>query len=321
VLARELANDRADYITPAKMEEIARSVAETHKLGFRVLHVDDLKARNLTLLTAVGQGATVPPRLVILEYTGPGAAEQKPIAFVGKGVTFDTGGLNLKPTGSMESMYLDMSGSAAVLSAIKAVALLQLPIKLVVALALAENAIDGNAYKPHVILQTKKGSVEVSNTDAEGRLCLADAFTVVQEDYKVTQLVDIATLTGACVVALGECAAGLFVNDDKLAPAFIQAGKDVFERCWHLPILPEHVDDLKCTYSDFKSCGKGREAGASTAAAFLQKFIDEGVEWAHLDIAGPAMYSKPRGHMPEGGTGFGVQLLVQYLQSRCKKSS
>jgi len=286
------------------------------------LNSEELATEKCNLFTAVGQGAIDPPRLVLFEYRGDPSSDKK-IALVGKGITYDTGGLNLKPTGFMEDMHLDMSGSAVVLATIKAAALLELPINLIGALALAENAIGPKAYKPHTIIYSRKGtSVEISNTDAEGRLVLADTLTYIQDiknwspQVRPHTIIDLATLTGACVHALGEYASGLFTNNDTLAEEIIQAGKSSYERTWRLPIFPEHIEDISGTYSDLRSTGKPKTGGASTAAAFLQHFIEKDVAWAHLDIAGPAMYSTARKWMPKDGTGYGVQLLLSFLQQR-----
>lgn len=317
VFAREMANDRADSINPKTMEALAKNVATAHKLKFTSITDSKLKAAGYNLLPAVGQGAVHPARLVTIEYNGNPDSKET-LALVGKGITFDTGGLNLKPTGFIESMHLDMSGSAAVLASIKAAAILNLKVNVVAVLALAENAIGEKAVKPHTIIQTPKGSVEINNTDAEGRLALADALMYTQSKFAPTRIIDVATLTGACVVALGEYAAGVFSNNDALAMSLMESGQKTYERCWRLPILPEHTEELKGQYSDMRSTGKDRAGGACTAAAFLQKFIDEGVHWAHVDIAGPAMYSSARDFMPAGGTGFGVQLLVDYMQKIAK---
>lgn len=320
--ARELINDRSDAVTPESIEQQARALAEKYsdKLKITVVGAEELAALGYTMITAVGQAARVPPRIVLLEYVNKPGCSDVPTALVGKGITFDTGGLNLKGTGNMEDMHMDMGGSAAVLGALRALAETNAPVNLVGVLALAENAIGSRAYKPHTILRTVKGSVEVSNTDAEGRLCLADAFTLAQATYKhrgLSLVVDIATLTGACAAALGDHTAGLFVNDaateQQLPAAITASGQRVCERVWQLPIFAEHVDDLKTTYADMRSTGKSKQAGASTAAAFLAKFIDEGVAWMHLDIAGPGMLSSQREHLCAGGTGFGVQLLTDFV--------
>jgi len=289
----------------------------------------------LNLLVAVGQGAKIPPRLILLKYKGKdifstgdnrssggessgssgGETGPKfPIAFVGKGVTFDTGGLNMKSTGFIEDMYMDMGGCAAVLATLSALPHLKLCRNAIGVLCVAENAVDSQSYYPSSIIKSYKGAtVEICNTDAEGRLILADGLAYVQRHYKPSTVVDLATLTGACVIALGEYAAGLFTNDDILRDQFIKSGESVFERAWPLPIFPEHSEELKGTHSDLKNTGKGRYGGACTAAAFLKEFVEPGTKWAHLDIAGPAMTSESRGPIPKGGTGFGVQLLLQWL--------
>lgn len=283
-------------------------------MSLRVLHEEDLKEEGMNMFLSVGQASVCPPRLVILEYRGNANSDKK-IALIGKGITFDTGGLNLKPTGSIENMHMDMCGSAAVLGAIRAASRENLKVNIVCALALAENAIGSKAVKPLTIVKSHKGiTVENNNTDAEGRLVLGDAMSYVQKEYKPTKVIDVATLTGACMVALGEHCAGLFSNSDDLAKKLETAGTECYERCWRLPILPEHTAALKGSQSDSRSTGRARYGGASTAAAFLQKFVYEGVDWAHLDIAGPSNYSSAKSYFPKGATGFGVQLLYTYLK-------
>lgn len=314
IIARELCNERAHIVHPQFMEECASDLVKSSpRLSLKVLAGKQLSDRNLHLLNAVGQGAEHYPRLLSITYTPKNGSTENPIALVGKGITFDTGGLNLKPTGFMEDMHLDMGGSAAVLGAMKTISMLEPDKSVVAVLAVAENSIDSLSYKPHQIIGTKRGSVEVSNTDAEGRLALADAFTYVQEDFDPKIVVDIATLTGACVVALGESSAGLFSNNDELAGELMRIGDSSWERCWRLPILPEHRDDLKGTYSDLRSTGKSKYGGACTAAAFLETFIDPERHWAHIDMAGPGCYSAQRDFMPLGGTGFGSHLLSQFV--------
>lgn len=317
--ARDLANERGDVAGPAYMERAALSIAEDYGLSATVLDYDTLKREGLNMLAAVGQAARESPRLVAVEYHGdPGNADNV-VALVGKGVTFDSGGLNLKPTGSIENMHIDMGGAAAVLGALTAVARMAVKVNVVAVIALAENAVDAHSYKPHAILRSYKGlTVEVGNTDAEGRLCLADALTWVQKVHGPQTVVDVATLTGACVVGLGEYAAGLFGNDDSLGSELAAAGAVVDEMCWPMPILREHAAELKSKFADSSSTGKGRYGGACTAAAFLQQFVEDDVQWAHLDIAGPAMRSSPSGHRPQGGTGFGAALLAQWLIDSAK---
>eukprot|EP01123_Difflugia_compressa_P006668 TRINITY_DN18993_c0_g1_i1.p1 TRINITY_DN18993_c0_g1~~TRINITY_DN18993_c0_g1_i1.p1 ORF type:complete len:238 (+),score=52.27 TRINITY_DN18993_c0_g1_i1:70-714(+) len=213
-----------------------------------------------------------------------------------------------------------MSGSATVLSVMSALPKLNVKANVVGALCLAENAISNQSYHPSSIIKSYKGlTVEIGNTDAEGRLVLADALSYVQKKYQPSSIVDIATLTGACCVALGEYASGLFTNSDVLKQELIQSGDAVFERTWPLPLFPEYSSEIKGTHSDLKNTGKGRYGGACTAAAFLKEFIEENVCWAHLDVAGPAMTSEKRGHIPKGGTGYGVQLLLHWLITKSDK--
>jgi leucyl aminopeptidase len=249
---------------------------------------------------------------VVLKYTANESEDSK-IALVGKGLTFDTGGLNLKPTGNIEDMYLDKSGACAVLGTLRWAVETNFPVNLVCTLALAENAISSKSYKPLDIVTSLKGkTVEIGNTDCEGRLCLADALTYTQANYKPNTVIDLATLTGACVVALGEETAGAFGNSDLIA-RLCKAGKYYQEDIWELPICKEHEEAIKGKVADICNKGKSRYGGASTAAAFLRHFVEKDVEWAHLDIAGPAMNKAQRGQFSPGGTGFGVQLLTRFL--------
>lgn len=318
LLAREVGNDRADVVNPQYMEDVARALVAAHPdvLSIRVLQNDELLANGFNLITAVGQAAVVPPRIVAIEYNSKCDSEW--VGLVGKGITYDTGGLNLKPTGFMEEMHMDMCGSAAVLGAMRALAITR-PAdagRVVGILALAENSIDAKSYRPYTIIETYVGSVQIGNTDAEGRLALADALTFVQNEYKVKKVVDVATLTGACVIALGEYAAGLFSNSTKFATSLQSAGAQHYERLWRLPILPEHQEEMKGDMSDLSSTGKGRYGGSSTAASFLEKYIHAGVSWCHMDVAGAASYSAPRNNIPKGATGFGVQTLYELVSKK-----
>jgi leucyl aminopeptidase len=325
LLTREFGNEQAEVLTTAAAAEVARTLAEAHPdvLKFRVLDHAELLANGYNMLSAVGQGATVPPCLAVLEYngfsdsanSGAAGANADYIAFVGKGVVFDTGGLNLKPTGSIETMHLDKGGAAAVIGAMRALATVRPPVKVVGVLALAENAIDAKSFKPYAILESYAGSVQNMNTDAEGRLCLADALTFVQNEYKPTHVLNIATLTGHCCLALGEYAAGLFSNSNELATQLTKLGSKHAERLWRLPILPEHHVETTGEDADISSMGP-RPAGASTAAAFLEKFIQPGVQWAHLDIAGTGMGLSVRGYIPKNATGFGMQTLFEFALAR-----
>lgn len=317
IFARELSNERADTATPSYIESLSSDIAATHQLIFTCVKDEQLVTEGLNLIRAVGQGAAVNQRgrIITLEYVGDQSSADK-IAIVGKMLCHDSGGLNMKPTNSIEDMYLDKAGGCAALAVMKAVALLKPKLNLVVTLATADNAVDACSIKPHTIIDTIKGSVEISNTDAEGRLALADAMTLVQRYHRPHTIIDVATLTGACVMALGETCAGLFTNSDKLASQMTRASDATQEQVWRLPILKAHISSLEGTHSDWRSTGKGAKGGgASVAAAFLQKFVDEGVEWCHLDVAGAAMASEQREWTCRGGTGFGVQLLVEWLRS------
>ena len=236
------------------------------------------------------------------------------LALVGKGVTFDTGGLNLKPTGFIEDMYGDKGGACAVLGALHGTLDLKPKKNIIFSIGLAENAIDSKSYKPGDIIKSMKGlTVEIGNTDAEGRLVLADTMTYVQRNYTPKEMIDLATLTGACKVALGDDTAGLFSNDDKMAERLSKSGTRSFEDVWRLPITKEHRDSMKGAQSDLCNKGKTPYGGASQAAAFLEKFVEKDVKWSHLDIAGPALRKGPKPPLCANGTGFGTQLLLDYI--------
>ena len=253
------------------------------------------------------------PRFIVLEHKG-GKKSAAPVALVGKGVTFDSGGISLKPGAGMDEMKSDMGGAAAVLGAGLIVARLGLPVNLQVIVPTAENMPDGGAVKPADVITMANGkTVEVLNTDAEGRLILADALWYAGRK-KPDYIIDAATLTGACVVALGHHFAGLMGTGTELIKTLRQAGGETFERVWHLPLVKEHKEIMKGTWSDLQNIGGGREGGAMTAAAFLSNFVDEETSWAHVDIAGPAYSGKASATCPKGGTGFGARLLARAVQ-------
>jgi leucyl aminopeptidase len=263
---------------------------------------------------AVNQGSAKEPRLVIVKYTGAGRKEPY-TAFIGKGITYDTGGLNLKPSGSMETMRSDMSGAAAVWAVLKAVLALKPRKNLVFAAGMAENAIDANAYKPGDVLTSYSGkTVEVGNTDAEGRLVLADVISYVVKNYKPAKLIDLATLTGACVVALGNDYAGLLSNNDDLARDLLLSAKETDDRLWQLPMYPEYKDTIKSKIADIFNISTVRgSAGTICGAEFLSRFVEK-TPWAHLDIAGTAFVDgDSRWYYAHGATGFGVRLLSHYI--------
>ena len=233
---------------------------------------------------------------------------------MGKGLTFDTGGLNLKPTGSIEDMYFDKGGACAVMGALKGAMELGIRKNVVFAMGFAENSIDAKSYKPMDILKSMKGlTVEVGNTDAEGRLVLADTFTYVQREFKPKKLVDLATLTGAIMVALGNETAGLFSNDDSFASEIFDSGREVFEESWHMPITEEAKRNIKGAVADISNSGKTRWGGASKAAAFLERFIEKDVKWVHLDIAGAASVEGAKPPLCQNANGFGTQTILNYL--------
>ena len=288
VFARELACDRADTITPSYMEHICQLVAATSNLKMTVVGQDELRQQGLYLLASVGQGAREgeKARLIVLEYKGDESNEQV-IALCGKGICFDAGGLHLKMTGEIESMHLDMSGSAVVLATIKTLATLGAKVNVVATLSLAENMIGPHAQKPLTIWPTVRGTVEISNTDCEGRLALVDAFTYVQRHYRVHTLLDCATLTLGVWMICGDIMSATFANDDALYGQLQTSGERVSERLWRFPVWKEHRDLLKNTegYSDWKNF-VGKIGESCTAAAFLELFIDDGVKWAHVDFGG-----------------------------------
>ena len=308
-LTRQLGNTPGNICTPAYLREQAEQLAKECHLAFTSLSEEQMRRENMQALLAVGQGSREPSQLFSLEYNG--AAEgAPPVVLVGKGVTFDTGGISIKPAAAMDEMKFDMCGAASVLGTMRAAAGLQLPINLVGVVAAAENMPGGAAVKPGDVVQTMHGSsVEILNTDAEGRLVLCDALTWSKR-FNPALVIDIATLTGACIVALGKHASGLFSNDDPLAKALIAAGQATGDRAWRLPVWDDYARDLKSNFADIANVG-GRMAGAVTAACFLHHFTKNYV-WAHLDIAGTAWLSGAS----KGATGRPVPLLVEFLRNR-----
>jgi leucyl aminopeptidase len=307
-LARDLANTPPNEATPDWMARAAARLARRHGATVRVLGTSELRRRGMGGLLAVGGGSANPPRLARIELgRGP-----RTVALVGKGVTFDTGGISIKPADRMEEMKWDKSGACAVLGILEAAARLRLGIRLRAYLPLAENMPDGTAYRPGDIVRCANGkTVEIVNTDAEGRMILADALSWAAQE-KPDVLLEYSTLTGACVVALGPTGAGLFTPDDELAAGLLQCAEAAGERLWRLPLWEEFLDEMKGTHSDLKNSG-GRWGGASTAAAFLSQFVAPLSRWAHLDIAGPAYVGTEGAKSRRGATGFGVALTIDWL--------
>ena len=304
------------------MEHQVRELCAKHKdtvAEIRVVKGTQLLDERMGLFHAVGRAAQSEPRLIAVHYKGNPDSEDN-LALVGKGLTYDTGGLNLKPTGSMEDMYGDKNGSCAVLGALHGVLASRPKLNIVFAIGLAENAIDSKSFKGGDIITSRKGlTIEIGNTDAEGRLVLADTLTYVQDHYKPSTVIDLATLTGACMVALGQETAGLFSNDDELADNLIDSGKNTFEPLWRLPIFDDHREAMKSRAADMNNMGKVRYGGSSQAAAFLERFIEKDVKWAHLDIAGPAITKAAKGPVCADGTGFGSQILLDYIWKQVKE--
>jgi leucyl aminopeptidase len=307
--ARDLGNLPPNICTPAYLAEQARALGKTHKLKVTVLERKDMEKLGMGSLLSVSDGSRQPPKLITIEYYG-GAKKQKPVVLVGKGVTFDTGGISLKPSAEMDEMKYDMSGAGSVLGTLSAVAGMKLPLNVVGVIPATENMPGGNATRPGDIVTSMSGqTVEILNTDAEGRLILCDALTY-SERFDPAVVIDIATLTGACVIALGHVASGLFANDDRLADELAAAGQASWDRVWHMPAWEDYQDQLKSNFADMANIG-GRPAGSITAACFLARFAKK-FKWAHLDIAGTAWKSGRE----KGSTGRPVPLLTQFLMTR-----
>ncbi|HEX5690086.1 MAG TPA: leucyl aminopeptidase [Roseiflexaceae bacterium] len=312
MLARDLANGPGNDITPAVLGEAARELGERTGLKVMVLGKDELTAQHFGGLLAVAQGSQHEPRFIVLEH-GADLTDAPTICLVGKGITFDTGGISIKPAESMDNMKMDMGGAAAVIGAMQAVAELDLPLHVVGLISAAENMPSATAYKPGDIVKTLSGkTIEVLNTDAEGRIVLADALFYAQR-YNPAGIVDLATLTGAIMVALGQHAIGVMSNDDNLCDRVVRAGEASGERAWRLPLWDPYREMVKSDIADVKN-STGRYGGAITAAAFLSNFVGD-CPWVHMDIAGTAWRDNSAvAYAPKGATGVGVRLLVQMLR-------
>ncbi|MFM1797724.1 MAG: hypothetical protein RLZZ117_2 [Cyanobacteriota bacterium] len=312
-LARQLVASPPNHGTPEALAETAATLARDHGLTLKVLERADCEALGMGAYLGVAQGSDLPPKFIHLTYTPSGEVKRR-VALVGKGLTFDSGGYNLKGPGSMiEMMKFDMGGSAAVLGAARAIGQLRpADVEVHVLVASCENMISGGAIHPGDVLRASNGkTIEINNTDAEGRLTLADAL-VYASKLEPDAVVDLATLTGACVIALGEEIAGLWSNNDELAAALNAASKEAGEALWRMPLRGSYKEGLKSPIADLKNTGP-RWGGSITAALFLQDFISEGRPWAHLDIAGTVWSDKGRGEDPAGATGFGVRTLVRWV--------
>jgi len=312
---RDLINENADVVTPQYLAVSAQDMASKHPaIKTTIFDKKRIEKEALGLLLAVNRGSALDPAFIIMEYRGNPKSSDKTV-LIGKGVTYDTGGLNLKPTGSMETMKCDMSGAAVCLGTMLAVCQLKVKVNLTVVIPTTENGIDAKSFKPGDVYRSYLGkTVEMTNSDAEGRLILADALAYAVKNLQPTRLIDIATLTGAIEVALGSEAAGIMSQSDELAQALTQAGNETFERVWRMPLFDEYKERLKSDIADMKSWN-GRSAGANVAAYFLRLFVPDSIPWAHIDIAGTAYVSEAKKYQPKYATGYGVRLLLEFLQN------
>ena len=311
ITVRDLGNTPPNELTPARLAERAVEVAEEVGIKCTVYGKREIERMKMGGLLAVNRGSTEPPRFVVMEYAPKRA--KKHVALVGKGITFDSGGISIKPSERMEEMKFDMCGAAAVIGTVEAAARLQIPVKVTGIFAATDNLPSGSAYKPGEIITMMSGkTVEIVNTDAEGRMILGDALHYASR-LEPDHLIDYATLTGACVVALGSEAAGLFSNNDELAQMLIESGERAGERVWRLPAWDDYKELIRSEWADMKNSG-GRWGGAITAAVFLKEFVDC-PSWAHLDIAGTAYAEAENAREARGATGAGVRVTIEFLQS------
>ncbi len=311
---RDLVNEPANVLGTI---EFANRLKALEELGLkvRVLEEKELEKLGMRALLAVGQGSSSPSKVVVMQWNG-GPKDEKPLALVGKGVVFDTGGISIKPAAGMEEMTMDMGGAGVVAGVMKALALRKAKANVVGVVGLVENMPDGSAQRPGDIVKTMKGDfVEVINTDAEGRLVLCDAMWFAQQEYAPAAMIDLATLTGAIIIALGHENAGVFANDDALAQAFLKAAAAEGEGSWRMPLGDAYARQLKSRLADVKNVG-GRPAGAITAAEFLHRFVQEGTPWMHLDIAGVALRKEASALAPRGASGWGVLALDRLIAER-----
>jgi len=319
MFTRELVAEPGNVIYPETFVDRCRPLAELG-IELRVLDENDMAALGMGALLGVAQGSVRKPRLLALRWDGSGGKQEKPLCFVGKGVTFDTGGISIKPAAGMEDMKWDMGGAGAVAGVLKALALRKADAHVVGICGLVENMPDGGAQRPGDIVKTMSGqTVEVLNTDAEGRLVLCDAVWWAQETYRPGTLIDLATLTGAMIISLGHEHGGLFSNDDALAERLLAAGSESGDKLWRFPLSDAYDKLLDSPIADMKNIGP-RYAGSITAAQFIKRFIQDGVKWAHLDIAGMVWADKPGLTWDKGATGYGVRLLDQLVRSHYQAS-
>jgi leucyl aminopeptidase len=306
-LARDWINEPANYMTPSGMAKVAKELAKTHSLGLTIMDREQMEKEGMCALLGVAQGSRQPPKLIVLSYKGDKTSSDT-LGLVGKGITFDSGGISIKPSEGMAEMKGDMAGAAAVMATLGAIAQLKPKVNVTAVVPATENLPGGNALKPGDILKAVNGkTIEVVNTDAEGRLILADALSYAIKQG-LSPLVDLATLTGACRVALGDIYSGIFGNSQELIEKLVKAGADAGERMWQMPMHEDYKELNKSDVADIKNSG-GRWAGAITAAHFLAEFVGD-TPWTHIDIAGTSFMEKERGYLVKGATGVGVRTLI-----------
>lgn len=317
IFTKSIGNLPPNECTPTTLANFARNMAKKTKMKCSVISKNELKKMGFGGITAVGQGSKNEPKMIILEHR-KGKTSEKPIVLVGKAVTFDTGGISLKPGEKMDEMKFDKCGGCTVLGIMKAVSELKLPINVVGIIPSVENMPGGESYRPGDIIKLYSGkTAEILNTDAEGRLILADALSFGEKHYSPKAIIDFATLTGACIIALGTNVAGMVSNNEKLKQKIFEASKRTTEELWELPLNEDYMNMIKSDVADMKNIGIGRAAGTITAAAFLRNAIND-TPWTHIDIAGVAwtqVATKEKPYNPKGATGFGVRLILDYLQN------
>lgn len=313
-LARNLANNPASVVTPEFLSKVAREIAKSSAaFTCDIFKKEELEEMNMNGVLEVGRGSDSDPHFIVLNYKPANAENKKPVVLVGKGVCFDSGGLSIKPSDGMDEMKMDMAGAAVVLATLRAAANLKLPINIIGVIPAIENIPGSRSYRPGDIIRTYSGkTIEVLNTDAEGRIILADALSYAVKNFDPVMMIDLATLTGACVVALGHHYAAILGNDDKMAADLIEAGKKTNEKIWPLPLDDDFKKQIESEVADVKNIG-GRAGGTITAAMFLKEFVGN-TPWSHIDIAGPAILNERRPYAPRGGSGFGVRLLLEFLE-------
>jgi len=317
IFTKSIANLPPNKCTPSTLANFAKIISKKSKMKCSIISKSELKKRGFGGITAVGQGSKNEPKLIVLEHNR-GPKNEKPIVLVGKAVTFDTGGISLKPGEKMDEMKFDKCGGCTVLGIMKAVSELKLPINVVGIVPSVENMPGGESYRPGDIIKLySKKTAEILNTDAEGRLILADALSYGEKHYSPKAIIDFATLTGACIIALGNNVAGMVSNNEKLTKKINESSKRTMEQVWELPLNQDFMDMIKSEVADMKNIGIGRAAGTITAAAFLRNAIEK-TPWTHIDIAGVAwtqIATKEKSYNPKGATGFGVRLILDYLQN------